>query len=248
MSEQFEERLLGVLSTEIQSSPEGPHLEERELRRLLSGRTRIGEFERLGGHLASCTECRARYDAARRTLGAAPRAIGGGSAPWVGRILLRHVGVVAIVFSVVVLSLALSESPGSTSSNGRSVAPTARGAAIAQPESLRVTSALLDPQSLVRALHVFDGYPPSRAAAYTIGLLRQYGVPLTSASLAFDAATVYVTESGDTWQSVAATSLGDAALWPMVVLLNLELSKDGEFVPPGTYLHVPKTLPPGGPI
>ncbi|MCX6100167.1 MAG: hypothetical protein NTV92_01840, partial [Candidatus Bipolaricaulota bacterium] len=102
----------------------------------------------------------------RGRLGASPHAIGGAKAR---RILLRHVGVAAIVFSVVVLSLALSESPGSTPSARHSLAPTAREAAIAQPESPRVTSAVLDPQSLVRALHAFDGYPPSRAAAYTIG-------------------------------------------------------------------------------
>jgi hypothetical protein len=38
-------------------------------------------------------------------------------------------------------------------------------------------------------------------------------------------------------------TLGDGALWPMVVLLNLERTTDGEFVPPGTYLFVPKTIP-----
>jgi hypothetical protein len=38
-------------------------------------------------------------------------------------------------------------------------------------------------------------------------------------------------------------TLGDGGLWPMVVLLNLELTTDGEFVPPGTYLRVPKTIP-----
>jgi hypothetical protein len=32
----------------------------------------------------------------------------------------------------------------------------------------------------------------------------------------------------------------------MVVLLNLELTTDGEFVPPGTYLRVPKAIPLGG--
>ena len=244
LSEQFEERLLGVLSTEVQSLPEGLHLAQRELRRLLAGRTRVGEFERLGGHLACCAECRARYDEARRTFAAAPHAIGGA---WAGRILLRHVGVAAVVFSVVALSLALSESPESTSLTGRNAAPTVRSAVVAQPETLSTAPAALDPQSLVRALHAFDGYPPNRAAAYTIGLLRQYGVPLTSAALAFDAAIVYVAEAGDTWESVAETSLGDAALWPMVVLLNMELTKDGEFVPPGTYLRVPKTLQPGGP-
>jgi hypothetical protein len=45
---------------------------------------------------------------------------------------------------------------------------------------------------------------------------------------------------------VAVKTLGDGALWPMVVLLNLELTTDGEFVPPGTYLRVPKTIPLGG--
>jgi nucleoid-associated protein YgaU len=42
---------------------------------------------------------------------------------------------------------------------------------------------------------------------------------------------------------VAAKTLGDGELWPMVVLLNLELTRDGEFVPPGTYLRIPKTIP-----
>ncbi len=246
-SERFEERLLDSLSGDIQGPPGEPHLEERDLRRLLAGRTRVGELERLGGHLASCEECRARYDEVRRILGAAPHAIAGPSAAGAGRILLRHVGVVAVVFSVVALSLALSEAPRSSSSDRLDVPATARGATITPPASPGVTPAVLDPQSLVRALHAFDGYPPSRAAAYTIGLLRQYGVPLTSATLAFDAATICVTEFGDTWTSVAAKSLGDATLWPMVVLLNLELTNDGEFVPPGTYLRVPKTLQLGGP-
>jgi nucleoid-associated protein YgaU len=68
---------------------------------------------------------------------------------------------------------------------------------------------------------------------------------LSSTALAFRAATILVTEPGDTWESIGEKALGDPALWPIVVLLNLELTADGEFVPPGTYLRVPKTLPLG---
>jgi hypothetical protein len=254
-SERFEEMLFDVLSGEIEPEPSGTHLGDRELRRLMCGRARLSEFERSGVHLARCAVCRARLDDLRRaeessrwrhasnlTRATVQRFH---TRPGIGLAVLRHVGVVAVVLSIVAISMALGDRTG-TEDSAAPVKSLARGTASPAAGTASILSDKLDPQGLVRALHAFDEYPPHRAAAYTIGLLRQVGVPLSSAAMAFDAATIYVAESGDTWETVAVKTLGDGALWPMVVLLNLELTTDGEFVPPGTYLRVPKTIPLGG--
>jgi hypothetical protein len=242
MTERFEDQLLDALAGEVQSRSYGPHLTVREMRRLQRGRTRVTELERLGGHLATCAECRSRYDAVRRgiAVGTDSRATRRLHPPsGAARIILRHAGVAALALSIVAVTLAMAGRPGARETlNVPAIG--ARSAASQAPAPGHST--LLDAQTLVRALHAFDGYPPSRAAAYTIGLLREYGIPLSSDVLAFRAATVVVTEPGDTWESVAERALGDPALWPMVVLLNMEKTESGEFVPPGTYLRVPQPL------
>jgi hypothetical protein len=252
MSERFEEMLFDALSGEIEPEPSGTHLGDRELRRLMCGRARLSEFERSGAHLASCADCRARLDDLRRAEEASrwrnalnltrSMAQRFHTRPGIGRIVLRHVGVVAVVLSIVAISIAVGDRAG-TADSAAPVKSLARGTASPVAGTTSILSDKLDPQGLVRALHAFDEYPPHRAAAYTIGLLRQVGVPLSSAAIAFDAATIYIVEVGDTWETVAVRALGDGRLWPMVVLLNLELTTDGEFVPPGTYLRVPKTIP-----
>jgi len=118
----------------------------------------------------------------------------------------------------------------------RSGARSADAAGLGSPV---VLTAALDAETLVRRLHAFDGYPVQRAAAYTIGLLREYGVPLSSSALAFRAGDVVVSEFGDTWESVAARAMGESALWPIIILLNMDKTQDGEFPPVGTYLRVP---------
>jgi hypothetical protein len=252
MSERFEDRLLEALAEEIKPDVEAQHLRLRDLRRLARGRSRADEFDRVGVHLVSCAECRVRFDAVRRADESSHRrrfaslvratAERFSTRPAIGRAVLRHVGVVAVVLSIVAISIALGDRTG-TADSAAPMKSLARGTASPVAGTTSALSATLDPRGLVRALHVFDEYPPNRAAAYTIGLLRQVGVPLSSAAMAFDAATIYVAESGDTWETVAVKTLGDGGLWPMVVLLNLELTADGEFVPPGTYLRVPKTIP-----
>lgn len=252
MAERFEERLFDTLSGEIEPQVGETHLGDGELRRLVRGRAYLGEFERSGVHLTTCAECRARLYAMRRAAESSrwrhvakfARATAERlhRRPGIGLAVLRHVGVVAVVLSIVAISVALGDRTGTADS----VAPAkslARGTASPVAATPSTLSDSLDARGLVRALHAFDEYPPNRAAAYTIGLLRQIGVPLSSAAIAFDAATSYVAEAGDTWETVAVKTLGDGALWPMVVLLNLERTTDGEFVPPGTYLFVPKTIP-----
>lgn len=240
-SSEFEDRLLDALASDAEASPDTPHLTERELRRLLRGSARVDEVERLGWHLTLCLECRARYDAARREMGSETHRVH--PSPKTLRILLRHVGVASVVLLVVAAAFvagdrAPSREPLPTTAGGARGVPGARPAAAIASE--------LDARLLVQALHAFGGYPPHRAAAYTIGLLNKYGVPLGSSALAFRAATVCVAEPGDTWESIAAKTLGDSALWPIVVLLNLELTKEGEFVPAGTTLRVPQPLPTEG--
>jgi hypothetical protein len=254
-SERFEERLFDVLSGEIEPQLGETHLGDGELRRLVRGRARLSEFERSGAHLAKCVACRARLDAMRRAeqpsrwrcaadfVRATAHRIH--TRPGIGLVVLRHVGVVAVVLSIVAVSIALGDRTG-MSDSAAPASSLARGTASPAPRTTSILSDELDPQGLVRALHAFDEYPPHRAAAYTIGLLCQYGVPLSSAALAFDAATIYIAEPGDTWKTVAAKTLGDGGLWPIILLLNFELTSDGEFVPPGAYLRVPKTIPLGG--
>jgi hypothetical protein len=252
MAERFEERLFDTLSGEIEPQVGETHLGDGELRRLVRGRARLGEFERSGVHLARCAECRARLDALRRAEDSSrwrhvakfARATAERlhMRPGIGLAVLRHVGVVAVVLSIVAISVALGDRTG-TADSAAPAKSVARGTASPVAATPSTLSDSLDARGLVRALHAFDEYPPNRAAAYTIGLLRQIGVPLSSAAIAFDAATSYVAEAGDTWETVAVKTLGDGALWPMVALLNLERTTDGEFVPPGTYLFVPKTIP-----
>lgn len=97
----------------------------------------------------------------------------------------------------------------------------------------------LTPASLVERLDAMAGYEPWRAAAFVIGYLRAAGVPLGSASLAFEHQTTYTTEAGDTWRTVAKKTLGDRNLWPIIVLLNHNRTQHGEFPSAGTILRVP---------
>jgi hypothetical protein len=237
-SKRFEDELLEVLSGEIGARPEGAHLTTRDLRRLACGRSRLDELERLGAHFANCASCRSRYDAVRRERGISREERCETRSAVRKRLLLRYIAIASAVVAVVAVFLVLRDRPPAPGAAVSS--PTARGALT--PQAARDGASTLDPRTFVEAVHAFDAYPPSRAAAYTIGLLRQYGVPLSSSALAFNAATVYVTEPGDSWQSVAAKTLGDAALWPIIVLLNLEKTVAGEFVPANTYLRIPQTL------
>jgi len=244
-----------VLSGEVEPRLGETHLGDGELRRLVGGRARVSEFERSGVHLARCAVCRARLDDLRRAEDSSRWRHASNltratvqrfhTRPGIGLAVLRHVGVVAVVLSIVAISMAVGDRTG-TEDSAASVKSLARGTASPVAGTTSMLSDKLDPQGLVRALHAFDEYPPHRAAAYTIGLLCQYGVPLSSAALAFDAATIYIAEPGDTWKTVAAKALGDGGLWPIILLLNLELTSDGEFVPPGAYLRVPKAIPLGG--
>lgn len=84
----------------------------------------------------------------------------------------------------------------------------------------------------------FDGYPAWRAIAYGIGLLNRYGVPLESPLLSFEATTIYVVRRGETWPEIAATTLGDEALWPVLVLLNEEWVTDRE-LSEGAVVRIP---------
>lgn len=236
-TERFEDKLMDVLECEVRTEIAGAHLTRRDVRRFVTGRIRVREANRLGEHLACCAECRVRYDEAR-ALEETPRP------GWLMRLpssrratLLRYAAVAFVVLAVVGGTMLLTRQRGPAAIALQSAA-TARGSeepASSSPQE----SVALSPEALVATLRSFSAYPAHRAAAYTIGLLRTYGVPLTSSRLAFDAATIFVAESGDSWESVAQKALGDAALWPIVVLLNLELTQAGEFVPAGTYLRVP---------
>ena len=97
----------------------------------------------------------------------------------------------------------------------------------------------LTPQSLVDKLDSMAGYEPWRATAFIIGYLRSFGVPLGSASLVFEHQIAYTAGSGDTWRTVARKALGDADLWPIIILLNHNHTQQGEFPPVGTILRVP---------
>ena len=99
----------------------------------------------------------------------------------------------------------------------------------------------LTPESLVDRLDSMAGYEPWRATAFVIGYLRSSGVPLDSAALAFERQTTYTAVESDTWRTVAEKTLGDAGLWPIILLLNHNRTQHGEFPPAGTMLRVPAT-------
>lgn len=80
-------------------------------------------------------------------------------------------------------------------------------------------------------------------AALVIGYLRLHNVPLWEPAVA----TLYSTQTrdqvrtkpGDTWSTLAATHLGDANLWPLLVLLNREWTmKRGLALEPGILVSV----------
>ena len=96
------------------------------------------------------------------------------------------------------------------------------------------------PQAILQAIDLFSGYPPSRAMAMSIGFLRAVGVPLGEGGAAFERVDTYVTQPGDSWESVAGRFLGTEALWPILILLNRERTERGEFPPVGTVLRVPE--------
>ncbi|MEI6171533.1 MAG: hypothetical protein WCQ45_03520, partial [bacterium] len=126
MSERFEERLFDTLSGEIEPQAGETHLGDGELWRLVRGRARLSEFERSGVHLTTCAECRARLYALRRTEESSRWRHAANSVrataerlhmrPGIGRIVLRHVGVVAVVLSIAAISIALGNRTGKPAS------------------------------------------------------------------------------------------------------------------------------------
>lgn len=230
MPRRFEDELLDALEREVGGRAEA-HLSDVDLDRLVAGRADERDAERVGLHLASCPACRAKLDVRRSAAVARPRAA--------RTVALRVAGALSLVLSIVALSISVGHIHGIPAAR---VTPAsgARTTLAAPSAALSPTVAELTPATFVRDVQAYQAYPAHRAAAYTIGLLRRYGVPLDAPALAFASATVYVAEPGDTWELVAERTLGDAALWPIVVLLNLELTSDGAFVPAGTYVRVPR--------
>ncbi|MCD6495348.1 zf-HC2 domain-containing protein [Candidatus Bipolaricaulota bacterium] len=106
-------------------------------------------------------------------------------------------------------------------------------------ESTDAAIVALTPRSLVDKLDSLAGYEPWRATAFVIGYLRAAGIPLDSASLVFEHQTTYITQSGDTWRTVAQEALADGDLWPIIILLNHNRTQHGEFPPVGTILRIP---------
>ncbi|MEW5825426.1 MAG: zf-HC2 domain-containing protein [Candidatus Bipolaricaulota bacterium] len=235
MSHLFEDELLKALEGEV-AAQRGPHLDEGEIGRWLRGRVSGREAEALAQHLAACHACRGRLNEARepetemaaaRRL-AIPRTARRRVAP------LRVLGFAGALLGVAAVLISLGHTHGVPSG-----AALPAGARAVEAPGAAEEAAPLTPAAFAREAATFSEYPAFRAAAYTIGLLRKYGVPLEAPSLAFRSATIYIAEPGDTWERVAERALGDPALWPIVLLLNLDLSPDGAFVPPGTYLRVP---------
>ncbi|MBN1859611.1 hypothetical protein JW848_10495 [Candidatus Bipolaricaulota bacterium] len=93
-------------------------------------------------------------------------------------------------------------------------------------------------QGMIDDLGRLDAYPAWRAIAYGIGLLNRYGVPLESPVLSFEATEIYIVHAGDTWQSIAEDTLGDEALWPILVLLNREWAIEQD-LPEGAVIRIP---------
>jgi hypothetical protein len=255
LSRWFEEGILKTLRSELHPMDEARHLADRELKRLIrvGYRTRRRQAMRL--HLLTCSTCRERYDAlvavefgvrvaCRSGLGPADldregiwrRSLDRLNPGGVGESLLRHAAIAALALSVVALAIVLPH----VLIDRERAAPVAVSPSLVRGSLLDDVQAQLTPELLVAELKRYEGYPPHRAAVYTIGLLNRYGVPLGSTELAFSSADVHTTQPGDTWESVARETLGDPALWPIIVLFNLEWTEAGEFVPVGTVLRVPR--------
>ncbi len=94
-------------------------------------------------------------------------------------------------------------------------------------------------QRMIEDLARIETYPTWRAIAHGIGLLNAYGVPLDAPALGFEAITVHIVQAGDTWQSIASATLGDEALWPVLVLLNREWVIDSDLAE-GVVVRVPQ--------
>ena len=92
------------------------------------------------------------------------------------------VATLAIALSIIIpLHYLMRESPRIIPTDGQMVA---KGEHAIESTSALITK--LTPKSLVDKLDSMAGYEPWRAAAFVIGYLRSTGVPLGSASLAFD--------------------------------------------------------------
>jgi nucleoid-associated protein YgaU len=97
------------------------------------------------------------------------------------------------------------------------------------------------PEALVKGVNAMAQYPLSRAIAEAIGQLRAEGVPLGLEGVAFthDQVRLYTVHEGDSWGSIAGTSLGSEALWPLIVLLNAAQYPDGQLPHAGASIRVP---------
>lgn len=152
-----------------------------------------------------------------------------------GAMVIALTGLVVTLFLVVQLHHPSNGPAPTTQADGQMVA---KGDSTITSSSTAIVSELT-PALLVERLDSMSEYEAWRATAFVIGYLRAAGVPLDSPSLAFEHQTTYTTLSSDTWQSVAHKTLGDAGLWPIIILLNHNRTEHGEFPPVGTILRVP---------
>jgi len=93
---------------------------------------------------------------------------------------------------------------------------------------------------LARLLNVERDF--GAASALLMGYLRSQGVPLWDNAVAFENTAQESVIPNDSWESVANRVLGSEALWPVILLLNLNLTEEGEFPSAASQLIVPQSL------
>lgn len=127
------------------------------------------------------------------------------------------------------------QTPRSDSVNGNLIKD------VPPPNIVQAPDSWNTPESLLKGVDAMTQYPLGRAIAMAIGQLREEGVPLGLAGTAFSREQVrmHTVQEGDSWNSIAATYLGSAELWPLIVLLNATECPAGELPAVGSEVRVP---------
>ena len=107
------------------------------------------------------------------------------------------------------------------------------------PDLPDIELTITSPEDVVDLVDSMAEYDLARAMAMAIGRLNLAGVPLGLSAMAFDTQMAHSVAEGETWKTIAREELGDEQLWPILVLLNLDIARAGRHLSVGTFLRIP---------
>jgi len=154
------------------------------------------------------------------------------------RTLIRGL-IIAIAVLCVALAVSLGALLPSALRTWRSDAEDRERNLVAPSASLTGSIDALSAAELDEAVERFREMPTGRGIAFAISFLHQAGFDFTEQIVGFTSQRTYLPQADGSWTSIAASQLGDEALWPLLFLLNEDVADGPEAPRSGVLLRIP---------